>query len=223
MIGKKISHYNVTAKLGAGGTGEIYRASDPSFCLLRRKTEMKPIAVIVAFLVLLTALPALAHDGVKDKKQEEGKRRGYVLKPGEGEKLGPVRIIKASPKSGTQGGVMVLDELPPGFTTGIHVHTVADEFFYIISGRGTATIGEKNIAIAPGDVVFVPAGGDHAISVDADNSIKLLTFVDKPGLEGFFREAHAKYFSKSKPLTLEACNAIGRKYAFVCKTAGSRP
>ncbi len=183
---------------------------------------MKSITIL-GLSVLLLASPALAHDGVHDKKQEEGKRRGYVLKPGEGEKLGPVRIIKASPKSGTQGGVMVLDELPPGFTTGIHVHTIADEFFYIISGRGTATIGEEDIAIGPGDVVFVPAGGDHAMSVDADNSMKLLFFLDKPGIEGFFREAHEKYFSKSKPLTLEACNDIGRKYAYVCKTAGRRP
>lgn len=182
---------------------------------------MKPIAVVIAFLAL--ALPGLAHDGVHDKKQKGGERRGYVLKSGEGEKIGPARIIKASPKSGTQGGVMVLDELPPGFTTGIHVHTEADEFFYVISGRGTATLGEDAEAIGPGDVVFVPAGSDHAMSVDADDSMELLFFLDRPGIEEFFREAHAEYFSKSKPLTLEACNAIGRKYAYVCKTPGRRP
>ena len=30
MVGKTISHYRVTAKLGAGGRGEVYRATDGS-------------------------------------------------------------------------------------------------------------------------------------------------------------------------------------------------
>ena len=68
-------------------------------------------------------------------------RKGYVLKPGEGEALGPSRLIKASPQSGTQGGVIVLDQLRPGFQTTFHIHTNADEFFYVVGGEGRAADG----------------------------------------------------------------------------------
>ena len=66
---------------------------------------MKTVTVM-GLSVLLLAVPALAHDGVHDDKKKEGERRGYVLKVGEGEVLG-ADIIKASPRSGTQGSVMV--------------------------------------------------------------------------------------------------------------------
>lgn len=54
---------------------------------------------------------------------------GYVLRAGEGEALGTGRLIKASPKSGIQGAVVVFDVLPPGFTTEFHIQETSDEFF----------------------------------------------------------------------------------------------
>mgnify|MGYP005847286221 CR=1 FL=1 len=144
--------------------------------------------------------------------------QGYVLKAGEGEALGPTRLIKASPRSGTQGGIVVLDQLPPGFTTGFHAHTNADEFFYVIAGTGTASIGEEDIPIGAGDFVFVPTGGTHKMSVAETGPMELLYFLDEPGLDDFFRAAHALYFSQFKTMTLEECNAIGEKYGMVCIT-----
>ena len=141
---------------------------------------------------------------------------GFVLKAGEGERLGPGRLIKASPKSGTQGGVILLDRLRPGFETTFHVHTVSDEFFYVVSGTGFAEIGERKTRIGPGDFIFVRAGTEHNMSVSEDGPMELLFFFDKPGAAEWFREAHEKFFSKGLPLSVDDCNRIGRQYNYEC-------
>lgn len=146
----------------------------------------------------------------------QSERKGYVLKPEEGEKLGSIRTIKASPKSGTQGGVMVIDKLYAGFETTFHVHEGADEFFYVISGDGTAEFDGQEIAVSTGDVIFVPAGSEHNMKVSEDGPMELLFFFDKPGADQWFREAHEQYFSKSIPMTVEDCNQLGKKYGYKC-------
>ncbi len=179
-------------------------------------------------VVILSVLAASAFACVPDPDTETGKAvqtnakaRGYVLKADEGEALGSTRLIKASPRSGTQGGIVVLDQLPPGFATGFHAHRNADEFFYVISGTGTASIDEENVSIGPGDFIFVPVDGKHKMSVADAGPMELIIFLDKPGLDGFFREAHALYFSQSKPMSLEECNTIGEKYDHVCINEGN--
>ncbi len=177
------------------------------------------ISTIVLMASVLAAGATLTTSALaQNEGHKEADKQGYVLKPGEGEKLGLNRIIKASPESGTQGGVMVLDHLPPGFTTGPHIHLNADEFFHVISGTGAATMGRETVAIGPGDVVFVPAGGEHEMSVGEEQEMELLYFLDKPGLDGFFRELHEQFISKSKSVSVADCNAIGAKYQMVCIT-----
>ncbi len=170
-----------------------------------------PLVLVIAFTACSGGRPE--SDGSSNVSEE---RAGYVLRDGEGEALGEGRLIKASPRSGTQGGVVVLDLLPPGFSTGDHIHTTADEFFYVISGTGSASLGDSVVPIGPGDFVFVPAAGTHRMSVSDEGPMELLFFLDRPGLEQFFRDAHAQYFSQNEGMTLEQCNEIGAKYDMVC-------
>ncbi len=57
-------------------------------------------------------------------------------------------------------------EIPPGAAEGAHTHYADDrngtgayeEFYYIISGRGLATLGEETIAVTAGDYWHAPLG-----------------------------------------------------------------
>lgn len=49
----------------------------------------------------------------------------------------------ASPRSGTQAAVLVLERMAAGATSGIHTHLEADELFYVIGGTGRILVGAE--------------------------------------------------------------------------------
>lgn len=116
---------------------------------------------------------------------------------------------------------MMLDQAPANSTVGLHYHTRADEFFYILAGQGSFKVHGEDISIGPGDVVFVPAGQDHGFSVGAERPLEMLVFVDRPGLAQDFRELHALRQANPGPLTLEQRNAIAQKYGTVYRELSS--
>jgi mannose-6-phosphate isomerase-like protein (cupin superfamily) len=143
---------------------------------------------------------------------------GYVLKRGDGESLyGGAAIIAASPRTGTQGGELFLSRLEPGASTGIHVHHLADEFFYVVDGSGLL-VGEQETPFEAGDVIFVPRGVDHRLRVSGDRPLEIVFLMDRPGLADEFRENHAQSDGGRNPLTLEALNAISQRYGTTYKT-----
>ena len=50
---------------------------------------------------------------------------------------------------------------PPGAMHDIHRHPRAEETEYIVEGHGVARVGADDVAMGPGDVVFVKADDDH--------------------------------------------------------------
>ena len=50
---------------------------------------------------------------------------------------------------------------PPGAMHDIHRHPHAEETEYIVEGHGVARVGDDDVAMGPGDVVFVKTNDDH--------------------------------------------------------------
>ena len=187
---------------------EVHTATNKKLCIRNKLPNyMKKLTLPFVLLIAISTfnLPHVSH----------AQKKGYVLGSKEGESLGS-KTIKASPKSGSNGGVMVLDSVPAGFETTFHAHKRADEFFYIISGKGLVELDSMKYEVDSGSVIFVPGGMAHNLKVSNNGSMKMIFFFDKPGADEWFREAHQKFFSKSLYMSVDECNKIGRKYGYTC-------
>ncbi|OAN84513.1 cupin [Jannaschia sp. EhC01] len=72
-------------------------------------------------------------------------------------------------------GIHLIEVAPGDETTEYHVHHHEDEAVYILSGTGTATIGEEDHPIAPGDFIGYRAGGlPHTILNTGTETLRIL-------------------------------------------------
>ncbi len=108
-------------------------------------------------------------------------RHGYILKSGEGEDTtgDGSSIIKASPRTGTQGVVFLVGQDAPSTSSGIHVHLEADEFFYVLGGTGRILLGTEEHEIGAGDTIFVPVGSEHRVTSSEDDPCEVLWLVNR--------------------------------------------
>ena len=137
-------------------------------------------------------------------------QEGFILKVGEGETLLNGIVVKASPQTGTMGSILVEQTFPRGGMTGLHAHDQGDELFYVVSGRGTARLGDTTDVIGPGDVIFVPQGHAHQIrNLTNDEPLQVVFFMDSPELVDQFRALHERVTSEpDRPITSEERAAI---------------
>jgi uncharacterized cupin superfamily protein len=68
-----------------------------------------------------------------------------------------------------------LTELPPGAVSyPFHYHCANEEAIYVLSGTGTARIGEARVAVRAGDWIALPVGPDHAHQMINDGKEPLI-------------------------------------------------
>lgn len=72
-------------------------------------------------------------------------------------------------------GIHLIEVAPGDETTEYHLHHFEDEAVYVLSGSATATIGDADHAIGPGDFIGYRKGGlAHTIINTGDEILRLL-------------------------------------------------
>ena len=78
--------------------------------------------------------------------------------------------------------------IPAGFATGLHVHRVQEETFYLIEGECEWHVGDRAVRATPGTFLFVPPGVPHNITNVSGRPARVLMTVSPPGHEHYFRQ-----------------------------------
>lgn len=78
--------------------------------------------------------------------------------------------------------------IPAGFATGLHVHRVQEESFYMLEGECEWRIGDQVVRATPGTYLFVPPGVRHNIANVSAKPARVLMTVSPPGHERYFEE-----------------------------------
>jgi quercetin dioxygenase-like cupin family protein len=78
--------------------------------------------------------------------------------------------------------------VPAGFSTGLHVHRVQEETFYVLEGECEWQVGDQLVRAEPGAYVFIPPGVPHNIGNASDKPARMIMTVSPPGHEHYFEE-----------------------------------
>lgn len=139
--------------------------------------------------------------------------KAVVRMPGEGKELRlagePLRFLIGG--GNTKHTSMFDWTLPSGFSTGLHVHRVQEETFFVLEGECEWHIGGRKITAPAGTYVFIPPGVPHNIANASDKTARMIMTVSPPGHEHYFEEL-AKLVAQSNLPDAEAIAELRERY-----------
>ena len=101
--------------------------------------------------------------------------------------------------------------IPPRFSTGLHVHRIQEETFYVLEGECEWQVGDQRVRATPGTYLFVPPGVPHNIANATDKPARVLMTVSPPGHEHYFEEL-AELVARQTPPDPKLVSDLRRRY-----------
>jgi mannose-6-phosphate isomerase-like protein (cupin superfamily) len=114
-------------------------------------------------------------------------------------RLGPYAIESLISEAEEGAGTVYRVRIEPRQRTSISYHRVAEEYYFVLAGHGTALIDGREKPLAPGDFLRLPPGTRHAF-VTGDEPLDLLDIHTpgcRPQRDTFFVDAVPDGFKPS--------------------------
>ena len=139
--------------------------------------------------------------------------RAVIRMPGEGKevRLAGKPMVFLVTGEDTKHTSMFEWTVPAGFSTGLHVHRVQEETFYVVEGECEWRVGDRLVRAKPGTYLFIPPGVPHNIANASDKPAKMIMTVSPPGHEHYFEEL-AKVAARGGSPDANAIAALRGRY-----------
>lgn len=101
--------------------------------------------------------------------------------------------------------------IPARFATGLHVHRVQEETFFMLEGECEWRVADQVVRATPGTYLFIPPGVPHDIANISDKPARVLMTVSPPGHERYFEEL-ARLAAHGAPPDASAIGDLRNRY-----------
>lgn len=121
-------------------------------------------------------------------------RTGAIVHAHEGQLIPPTpdgRQVTMKIDSEQMPGVrmsMITEDLPPKSEIKVHLHQHEDEIIVIRMGSGIATLGDDEVAVKTGAIVYVPQGVWHGLRNNGTETLGMSAIYAPPGFEQAFKD-----------------------------------
>jgi mannose-6-phosphate isomerase-like protein (cupin superfamily) len=114
--------------------------------------------------------PALAADTITAQVIHTGELEGDTLSPANAGGMRNKTFVSVDGAT-----ISIQDGSPPK-----HLHPNANEIQYILEGKGTIWLGDKEVQVKPGDLVIIPHGTPHGGTKPDGRTIKAIAIKTPP-------------------------------------------
>lgn len=137
---------------------------------------------------------AVAPDAMARTARQVPAAAGAIIGAREGQLIPPTpdgRQVTVKVDSESMPGVrmsVITEDLPPKSAIRVHLHRREDEIILIRTGSGVATLGDREVAVSAGAIVYVPQGVWHGLRNDGTDTLGMSAIYSPPGFEQAFKD-----------------------------------
>src|SRR4030081_222133 len=114
--------------------------------------------------------PAIAAENIPAQGHQTGELGGGALSPANAGGMRNKAFVSVDGAT-----VSIQDGSPPK-----HLHANANEIQYILEGKGTICLRDKEVQVKPGDLVIIPKGTPHGGTKPDGRTIKAIAIKTPP-------------------------------------------